>query len=454
MRRTDREWTFSPGRESSPVTSNNQAPFGARSLRASAVAVTGSAAAWQPAFFTHRDLLLMEELFVSPAIPSSHVRAHRKIAVLIPAGLVTNHDRVISYESADRTRIINARLNIGDTFVFESSLRLIRFEQLHCFNTYSQNVDEAVALLNDCDVAILRGSNYLHPSMDWGNLPEVVERSQTPVVAFGIGAQASRFEPVKLSAKAARFMAMIAERSRSIGCRGKFTASVLHDIGIKNVSSIGCPSLFRSNDAKLRISWPPPSVTRIGFTVTRGFSPGYCDDVNAATKCELEMLKKFASELDVYILSQGETAEKIFYYRAYDRINDAKKSMRQSGWDLDRRPWLTDLYWRRMFFGVSPEEYEAMVKRCDIVVGYRLHGNMMALSVGTPAIYVTYDSRTREIVDHFSIPHHDILAPRAFSLKRMMRTELFAEFNARFAVNYGLVRQFLEENSVAHKMSE
>jgi hypothetical protein len=414
------------------------------------VAVARSA----PAVFTRCGLLLMEELFVSPAAPSSHVRAHQRIAFLIPAGVVTNHDRVISYESADRTRIINARLNIGDTFVFESSLRLIRFEQLHCFNTYSQNVDEAVALLNDCDVAILRGSNYLHPGMDWGNLPDIVERSRTPVVAFGIGAQASRFEPVKLSAKTVRFMAMIAERSRSLGCRGKFTASVLQDAGIKNVSPIGCPSLFRSNDAKLRISWPPQNVTRIGFTVTRGFSPGYCDDVKAATKRELGMLKRLASELEVYILSQGETAEKIFYYRAYDRIADAKKSMLESGWNLDRMPWLADLYWRGMFFGVSPAEYEAMVKRCDIVMGYRLHGNMMALSVGIPAIYVTYDSRTREIVDHFSIPHYDILAPRAFSLKRSMRTELFAEFNARFAFNYNLVRQFLEENGVAHKMSE
>ncbi len=378
---------------------------------------------------------------------------HRKIAFLVPAGVVINHDRVVSYESSDRTRIIAARLNIGDTFVFESSLRLLRFEQLQCLNTYSTNIDEAVAALNDCDIAILRGSNYLHAQMDWGNLPQVVERSRVPVVAFGIGAQAPRYEPVNLSKVSVRFLTMIAERSHSIGCRGRFTASVLEDVGVKNVTPIGCPSLFRSNNAGLRISWPPEQAARVGFTLTRGFSPGYCDDVSAATACELSILKKLANQYDLYILSQGETEEKIFYYRAYERIDHAKKLMMETGWDLDSMPWLEDLYWRRMFFGVSPSDYEGMIKQLDFVLGYRLHGNLMALSLGLPAIYITYDSRTREMAEHFSIPHHDIMDRRPFSLRRFMRREIFAEFNERFALNYRIVRDFLEDNGISHGMT-
>jgi hypothetical protein len=378
---------------------------------------------------------------------------HRKIAFLIPAGEVVDHDRVISYGSRDQTRVINARLNIGDTFVFESSLRLIRFEQLQCFGTSSSNIDEAVALLNDCEVAILRGSNYVNPHMNWGNLPQVVERSRVPVVAFGIGAQAPRYEPISLGREAARFLTMIAERSRSIGCRGKFTASVLYDHGIKNVTPIGCPSLFRSNDPSVRIVWPPEKMTTVGFTTTRGFSPSYCDDVRSATRRQLAILKDLSERFDVYILSQGEVAEKIFYYRAYDRLESAKQSMRDCGWDLDHLPWLEDLYWRRMFFGLSPRDYEQMIKQCDFATGCRLHGNIMALSLGIPAIYITYDSRTREMVDQFSIPSYDILDADEFSLKNYMETDIFASFNEKFARNYGVVREFLAENGVSHTMS-
>ena len=389
---------------------------------------------------------------MNPTTAPAPSAAHRKIAFLVPAGEVVNHDRVISYESRDKTRIIDARLNIGDTFVFESSLRLVRFEELRCFSTYSGNVDDAVSQMNECDVAILRGSNYINPHMDWGNLPEILERSRIPVVAFGVGAQAPRYEPVTVNKKSARFLATIAERSHSIGCRGKFTASVLYDLGIKNVTAIGCPSLFRSNDPNIRIAWPPPDVKKVGFATTRGFSPGYCDNTSLATSCQLAILEGLIDRHQVFVLSQGEVAEKIFYYRAYDRMESARQSMADTGWDLEKLPWLENLYWKGMFFGTSPLDYEKMVKQCDLVMGFRLHGNLMALSLGIPAIYVTYDSRTREIVDQFSIPHHDILSEKAFSLEESMDEGIFDGFNDNFAQNYAVIRDFLANNGISHRM--
>lgn len=379
---------------------------------------------------------------------------HKRIAVLIPAGEIVGHDRIVAYGSRDRTRTINAPLNIGDTFVFESTLQLINYEQISCFNTYSKNVDEAVAALNECEVAIIRGSNYIHPQMDWGNLPQVIERSRVPIVAFGIGAQAPRYEPIPLSESSIRFLRVLGERAYSVGCRGSFTASVLYDIGVKNVSPIGCPSLFRANNPGIRVDWPPERIDRIGFTTTRGFSPGYCDSIERATATQLDMLKRLSASFDLYVLSQGELAEKIFYYRAYDRIEEAKLSMKRSGWDLGQAPWLEELYWRRIFHGLSPADYETMVKQCDLVMGYRLHGNIMALSQGIPAIYVTYDSRTREIVDQLSIPHWDIMDGEDFSLERYLSLDTFASFNQRFAINYGLVREFLSANGVRHRMAD
>jgi hypothetical protein len=128
--------------------------------------------------------------------------------------------------------------------------------------------------------------------------------------------------------------------------------------------------------------------------------------------------------------------------------------MRSCGWDTEKLPWLEDLYWRGMFFGVSPSDYENMVKICDLVLGFRLHGNIMALSVGRPAIYITYDSRTRELVEHFSIPAHDIMSEEPFSLDDWLRLDdPFGPFNRSFAGNYRIVRDFLAENGVRHRMT-
>jgi hypothetical protein len=289
--------------------------------------------------------------------------------------------------------------------------------------------------------------------MDWGNLAQVVERSRTPVVAFGIGAQAPRYEAVPMSESSVRFLSILSERSTSIGCRGAFTASVLNDHGIKNGLPIGCPSLFRSNDVNLRISWPPEQLRRIGYSITRGFLASYCDDISRATRVQLRMLRRLSEEHEVYVLSQGERAEKIFYYRAYDRLDEARRSMKSCGWDTDKLPWLEELYWRGIFFGLSPADYEGFIRTCDLVLGFRLHGNIMALSVGTPAIYVTFDSRTREIVEHFSIPHYDIMSERGFSLQDWAGEQTFNEFNRSFAKNYHTVRDFLESNDVRHRMT-
>jgi len=372
----------------------------------------------------------------------------------MPAGQVVDHDRVLAYRSANRDATIDAQINIGDTFVFEASLRLLAFDDLVCVGPSSAKVNETVAALNDCDVAILRGSNYVNPYMHWGNLFEVLEKSRVPVVAFGIGAQAARYESLELGPSVTRVLSLIAERSKSVGCRGNFTASVLYDAGIKNVVPIGCPSLFRANDMNLRIPWPPPDVKRVGFSITRGLLANYCDNIERATATQLRALHELSMRHELYVLSQGERAEKIYYYRAYQLLEEARKSMRSCGWDTEKLPWLEALYWRGIFFGVSPGDYEKMVKTLDLVAGFRLHGNIMALSVGKPAIYITFDSRTRELVEHFSIPAHDIMDEKPFSLDEWLNLDdAFEQFNRNFSGNYCIIRDFLTENGVLHRMS-
>src|SRR3546814_5789824 len=74
----------------------------------------------------------------------------------------------------------------------------------------------------------------------------------------------------------------ISDWSSDVCSSDLFTAQVLADMGIKNVEAIGCPSLMRHNKPRLHMAWKPlDQVKRIGFTLTRGFWPEYCEDVRS-----------------------------------------------------------------------------------------------------------------------------------------------------------------------------
>ena len=88
----------------------------------------------------------------------------------------------------------------------------------------------------------------------------------------------------------------------------------------------------------------------------------------------------------------------------------------------------------------------------DLVLGYRLHGNLMALANGTPSIYFTYDSRTVEFAETYQIPSFDVFSGREFRLEEYWDQSLFDKFNRAYHHTYREMRQFLVENGVDTKM--
>ena len=375
-----------------------------------------------------------------------------RAAVLIPSGRIVGRDNVVSFHHGDMHKTIATDANIGDTFVFEATLRLIDYKEIVPV-AIGGNVEEMVELLDSCDVAILRGSNYIHPEMSWGQLPRALDASSVPVVAFGIGAQAPRYQDVPISPETERVLNILSDRASLLGCRGAFTAETLGKLGIRNAVPIGCPSLFRLNDRGLQVRMPEAdSVKRVAFTIARGMAGMYCDAPGRARVKQLGLLESLSRQYEVYPVTQSEKSEKIYYYRVYERIEEARKLMKDSGWNFGSLPWLEALYWSRIFFGTSPAAYEAMMRFVDIAVGYRLHGNIMALSIGKPAIYHTYDSRTRELVEHFAIPSYDIMSETEFDWDSMLAPDTFDGFNARAPRAYDIMRDFLAANGIRHRM--
>ncbi|KAB2687176.1 polysaccharide pyruvyl transferase family protein [Brucella pseudogrignonensis] len=377
--------------------------------------------------------------------------------VMIPAGEVYDHDNVRWYRHTDVQGSINHYHNIGDAFVFESSLKLMNYEkasELPITNFSPEKIDQ---LREEYDYVILRGSNYINKDMNWRDTIPVLQRLKLPVIAFGVGAQAPVRGEIQLSEETKAVLRMIADSTVSVGVRGAYTAQVLNDIGIQNVRIIGCPTAFRRNNQHLRIKLPPlEDVSQVGVTVRREVSPAYAQDIEQYLTRHRDLIRTMAARFDVTLMAQGEIEEKKMVFGTAEQKEEAIVALKAHRWTAD---WYFDdtienLYRHRMFYSDVVADYEELVRKQQLVLGYRLHGNLMALANGIPSIYFTYDSRTAEFAETYKIPSYDVFSDKQFRLEDYWDQSLFDKYNRAWFETYAEMKQFLDENGVDNKMTD
>lgn len=377
----------------------------------------------------------------------------KKILVISPSGEVYDHDCVRWYASMSFDKAPDHYHNIGDAFVYDSSLKLLRYSHLFGINIRNPTEQEIERYNAEYDYVFLRGSNYLHSAMDWENAPAILEKLRLPIIAFGIGAQAPSKGPLVLSEGTRRVLAIIAERSVSLGVRGAYTADVLWSQGIRNARIIGCPTVFRNNDPNLRIDLPPlESVREVAYTLRREVDPTYAQDLPRYLDLQRDTILDLSRRFNLDVLAQGEVEEKnILWGNPEQRARNIAK-LRAENWLRGEDDPLERLYDTNLFYADSVAEFEQKLRAKQLVLGYRLHGNLLGLANRVPSVYFTYDSRTAEFAETLQIPSFDVFSGRTFRLEDYWDQGLFERFNRAYYQRYREMRLFLDENGVSHKM--
>jgi polysaccharide pyruvyl transferase WcaK-like protein len=379
----------------------------------------------------------------------------KRILVISPSGEVYNHDNVRWYRHKDIQRSINHYHNIGDAFVFDSSLKLLNYDKLDALEIANPDLSQIDRINAEYDYVFLRGSNYVHKDMAWDQTIDVLKKLKIPVIAWGIGAQAPVKGKIELSDETKTVLRMMAASTTSIGVRGAYSAQVLWDLGIKNVRIVGCPTAFRRNNPDLNIQLPPlESIRTAGITVRREVSSTYARDIKQYLTFHRDLVKGLASRFDVVLMAQGEVEEKKIVLGTMEQREEAIAALRA---DKQVRDWYLDdamekLHRERLFYSDVVADYEDLVQQKDVVLGYRLHGNLMALANGVPSIYFTYDSRTVEFAETYQIPSFDVFSGQEFRLEDYWDQSLFDKFNRAYHHTYREMHQFLVENGADTKM--
>lgn len=379
----------------------------------------------------------------------------KRILVISPSGEVYNHDNVRWYNYKDIQRSINHYHNIGDAFVFDSSLKLLNYDKLNALEIVNPKFEDMDRINAEYDYVFLRGSNYVHNSMRWNQTIEVLKRLKIPVIAWGIGAQAPVKGKIELSDETKTVLRMMADSTTSIGVRGAYSAQVLWDIGIKNVRIVGCPTAFRRNNPDLEIKLPPlEEIRTAGITLRREVSATYAQDIKQYLTFHRDLVKNLAARFDVVLMAQGEVEEKKMVFGTPEQKEEAFAALRANktvnDWYMDET--MEKLHRERLFYSDVVADYEDLVQQKDMVLGYRLHGNLMALANGVPSVYFTYDSRTVEFAETYQIPSFDVFSGREFKLEDYWDQSLFDKFNRAYHHTYREMRQFLVENGADTKM--
>ena len=297
------------------------------------------------------------------------------------------------------------------------------------------------------DVGVLTLANQLGSHVNMGYLNEVFRRVDVPLVGVGLGAQASQNnEMVLVPEGTLEWIRLIQERSPTsspnISVRGDFSFRVLEHYGLADKAIVtGCPTLFINPERELgKIIWGNYSAKMERVAVAAGHQRW---SHLAKLEASLVALGQYGggayicqSPLEMVKIGRGEAA-----------------GLSKSSRDECRNyvaPWMSDeefTSWcnQHAYSFFSASAWMDYLRRFDFVIGTRIHGVMLALQVGVPALCLAHDSRTVELCETMAVPYlkaqeysqgitKDQLTslfkfdPNAFDENRVKRAKIFLDF--------------------------
>ncbi|MBX9749405.1 MAG: polysaccharide pyruvyl transferase family protein [Roseococcus sp.] len=342
-------------------------------------------------------------------------------------------------------------INSGDIVVYDAIIKQLEFTTLRDIG-FARAADQESWPRDEPDATIIRGSNYLSAELDLGHVLPLARRLKGAIIPMGLGAQAARYGKLELPQGSVAFWREVAGKCVSIGVRGAYTAEVLADIGIHNVRIIGCPSFYRSLRPALVLRRADPETARIGVTLNKYLAGPYASSRLKTIRLQRSLIAQAARRPGSHVFSQGEREESLLRLVSPPERASLLASILDS-FQLREDGAAAALLDHHMSTHLDVDDWAAdLAARCDFMVGFRVHGTVMALQQGIPAIYVTYDTRIRELAALYRVPSLDVEDFLPMDLPSLIEAADFTKFEQAYRENYAEYRLFLEENGLRHRL--
>jgi polysaccharide pyruvyl transferase WcaK-like protein len=321
--------------------------------------------------------------------------------------------------------------NVGDLFIVDSLKRILVHDRERSFDVDPRKPvsGETIERVNgEADVAVICGTNLWYKRMPrpgrWMLGLDELRAIKVPVVPLGVGTTRhsdddNDFEPDTLAQ-----IRQIHESCAVGSARDVRTAEVLERAGIRNVCMTGCPTLFRSLAPRWTLR-DKPGATKVVVTVRKG-----------AAKNVRKLLDELAGRgLEPVIAAQQDG----------DNAFAREIPLLRKGWptlyEYDIRPYLQ------------------LVGEAVGAIGWRLHGNMIHLAHGNPAVLFSNCSRGESFCNTFGLPalpspdHVELPdATIAQMVDALLSPGTFTNLPRTYAEHRAAMARFLDANGLAHNL--
>lgn len=307
------------------------------------------------------------------------------------------------------------------------------------------------------DMIFVPASNFVGNGVDLTAHADYFARTRLPIFCFGLGSQLRPGEAPALKPGTERLLHLLSERGGSIGVRGAFTAEVLWEMGIRNTSIVGCPSLLGLQAPALdRLATARPALDKVALNLSNNVRR-HALHPDAMRSAENALFQRLLGENAFYIL-QNERPEMDLLAamaamqpaKVADAVQRIADIFEISGSRDDLKAFLERRV--RIFFGV--EDWVGCMATMSLAIGSRFHGNVAALLAGTPSFCLVHDMRTLELCEVLRLPH--VVLDRRISAEELLERALDADFTPFLANRPRLMtewRLFLARNGLEPSMA-
>lgn len=262
--------------------------------------------------------------------------------------------------------------NTGNNVFWHALRHLLDLEKIP-YNYKEQEYD-----LNKLDSIITTDLIWIRQGESFGYLDKLLDELTIPLIPISVGLQADSYDmDFKISDETVRLLRKIEERA-VMGVRGEYTASILEKHGIRQFAVIGCPSMYYWNNPQLKID----ANVEYPQKILCNFKTFY----GKLSQKEKHFLAYMADQKATFI-------EQTVHGLKSEQVNDEAYYKYVTGRLLENK---------KIFFTIASWLEETYTY--DFSLGARFHGNVVSLWNNIKALFITVDSRTKELVNHFKLP--------------------------------------------------
>jgi len=327
--------------------------------------------------------------------------------------------------------------NIGNSYITHSVINILfgKYKKLDGIKNlwfYQPNQYDIDKINNEYSKVILilqdnlRSFDSYYQHNLYSTLIDFFKKIKIPIVVFSLGCNSfdNDYKNIHLNINKdlIKVLKIISDNTVSFGVRGEFSKEVLHNIGIKNVDVTGCPSYFvKGKNRVIQKNLKNNSLK----VLSGGYFRSNNHDLNYVLQDECLFIKNIHFPKERILESDLVN---------FNHENDFHKLLFEG--------FLND----RLHFFNNPKQWESFAKNFDFYIGSRVHGSIVAMNSGLPAVVTNEDTRAKEMSDLFGINCHAVRPDT--NLLELYNSIDIDKINKKYLILFDNFNKWLEKNDL------